>query len=80
LNDIPRSISSIFIELTTSVEIDVILLLVFYNSPYPGLIRLLKHPNTQIVIDAIKTIYNIMTSVRSFARPEPYNPIFYEMK
>ncbi|KAA6369803.1 MAG: hypothetical protein EZS28_034669 [Streblomastix strix] len=79
LNDMQSSISSIFVELTTSVKLEVILLLQNQN-PFPGLIRLLKHPNPQVVIDSTKTIYNILTNSSNSTDPTSHHPSFCMLK
>ncbi|KAA6399215.1 MAG: putative protein kinase [Streblomastix strix] len=48
---------------------------IFAKNPYPSLLRLLDHENTQIVEDALLSIYNILTSgsnTTSVQSPHPH--------
>ncbi|KAA6379386.1 MAG: hypothetical protein EZS28_025088 [Streblomastix strix] len=59
LNSITREFSQIFFNVTSNSNNEV-KLLIYYKNPYPGLIRLLEHPDNLIVGDAIASILFII--------------------
>ncbi|KAA6400719.1 MAG: hypothetical protein EZS28_003749 [Streblomastix strix] len=68
LNSITQTYSSAFLHITINSN-DEIQLLLLEKNPYPGLIRLLEHPDDDIASDAIDSIFNIL-EVGSITTPD----------
>ncbi|KAA6389971.1 MAG: hypothetical protein EZS28_014502 [Streblomastix strix] len=74
LKTITQGLSQAFFVLTTKSS-DEIRLLLNEKHPYPSLIKLLNHPNNDIIDDSISSIYNIMilgTDTTSISEKHPH--------
>ncbi|KAA6396750.1 MAG: hypothetical protein EZS28_007722 [Streblomastix strix] len=82
LSTISNTISTAFLSMTIPAS-DEIIHLIFANNPYPGLLRLLDHTNSEIVFDAIASINNILTdgfNSKTQTLPHPHFELMNEIK